>query len=235
MVERTISSDEHRELGRAAGRQQAQEYQGGFNMTQFMSTQALLLFFGTGLIFSLTPGPAVLQVTAQAFRGGFGAAMEAVLGTMAGGALYIAISALGVGALIAASATAFAIIKWLGAAYLILMGVYAIWRAQEAHTEVRKPGGPFRQAFLTQLGNPKAVLFFGAFMPQFLDRHKMLLPQYAEMFVIVMLWEGLVLGLYGWLASHGAKLKAAGSALWRERISGAVFILIGIIFAFAQR
>ena len=197
-----------------------------------MSSQALLLFIGTGLVFSALPGPAVLQVTAQGFRGGFGAAMAAVLGILLGSALYILVTALGLGALIAASATAFAAIKILGAAYLIVMGGLAIWRAGKSETAAA-PGKPFRQALVTQICNPKAILFFGAFMPQFLDRQKALLPQWAEMFAIVMAWEAVVLSAYGWLASHGGQWL--GPVKRREQASGAVFIVIGVIFAAAQR
>lgn len=200
-----------------------------------MPLQNLWLFIGTGLIFSALPGPAVLQVSAQGIRGGFGAAMAAVLGILTGSALYIVVGALGLGALIAASATAFAVIKVAGAAYLILLGIWTIWRARDAGERPGRPGKPFRQALLTQICNPKAVLFFGAFMPQFLDRSQTLWPQYAEMFVIVMMWEALVLGAYGWLASRGGQWMLGGLPERRAQISGAVFIVIGIIFAASQR
>ena len=143
---------------------------------------------------------------------------------------------LGWGRLIAASALAFDIIKWAGAVYLVLLGARTIWRAGAAAPD--RPsllGKPYVQALLTQLGNPKAVLFFGAFLPQFLDPHAPLLPQYGEMFVIIMIGETVILSLYGWLGAQGSRLAAGRFAVWRERFCGAVLIAIGTLFAVTHR
>jgi homoserine/homoserine lactone efflux protein len=201
-----------------------------------MAFNTALLFTGTALIFSFLPGPAVMQVSAQAFRGGFGTAVTAILGILAGNMIYFVITVLGFGALLITSATAFYILRIIGAAYLIGLGAYTIWRARDVHAAANSSGRPFRQALLTQLSNPKAILFLGAFLPQFLDPHKALAPQYAEMLLIIVPVEGLILGGYGFLAAHGARLMGgAASILWRDRISGAVFIAIGVLFAAARR
>jgi homoserine/homoserine lactone efflux protein len=202
-----------------------------------MPLQTLLLFIGAEIIFSASPGPAAMLVSAYGFRGGFQTALAANAGIQSGNAIYIVVSALGLGALIATSALAFDIVKWLGAAYLIFLGARTIWRAQgeTSPTGPRLLGKPYVQALLTQLGNPKAVLFFGAFLPQFLDLHRTLWPQYAEMFAIIMLGETLILGFYGWLGAQGARLAGGRFALWRERISGAVLVAIGAIFAVTHR
>ena len=80
-------------------------------------------------------------------------------------------------------------------------------------------GKPYLQATLTQMGNPKAILFFGAIVPQFLDTHGPLVPQYLVMFVVTFIGESVILTGYGWLASHGGRLAgfatrfgASGSA-----------------------
>jgi homoserine/homoserine lactone efflux protein len=200
-----------------------------------MTLQTLLLFIGAELIFSATPGPAAMLVSAYGFRGGLRAAIAANIGVQTGNAIYIIISAAGLGALMAASALAFTAIKALGAAYLIFLGARTIWRAGREQDQPRPLGTPYRQALLTQLANPKAVLFFGAFLPQFLGPHKMLAPQYAEMFVVIVLGESTILGFYGWLGAEGARLARGRFALWRDRISGAFFIAIGAIFATAHR
>jgi homoserine/homoserine lactone efflux protein len=199
-----------------------------------MAFNTALLFTGMALVFSLLPGPAVLQVSAQAFRGGLGAAAMAILGILTGNLIYFVITMLGFGALIVTSATAFTILRIGGAAYLVGLGAYTIWRAKGTKA-ARTSSRPFRQALLTQLGNPKAILFLGAFLPQFLDPHKALTPQYAEMLLIAMPVEGLILGGYGALAAHGARLMGGVDSLWRDRISGAVFIAIGALFATAHR
>jgi threonine/homoserine/homoserine lactone efflux protein len=94
-------------------------------------------------------------------------------------------------------------------------------------------GKPYIQATQTQMGNPKAILFFGAIVPQFLDTRGSLVPQYLTMFVITFIGESIILTFYGWLASHGARLSSLGHAVWRERISGAVLLALGLLAAVA--
>lgn len=202
-----------------------------------MSTDTLLLFVAMELVYSFTPGPAVLLVSTYGFRKGFGAAMAAVLGIETGNTLYLLISAAGLGALLATSAFAFEIVKWAGAAYLVALGSWTIWRAgkDEANEKPRVLNHPYVQALLTQLGNPKTVLFFGALLPQFLDVHRPLWPQYLIMWAIVAVGETLIVGGYGWIAAHGGRIVHPRFAAWRERASGAVMIFIGAIFATVKR
>ena len=202
-----------------------------------MSTDKLLLFVAMELVYSFTPGPAVLLVSAYGFRKGFGAAMAAVLGIETGNTIYLLISAAGLGALLATSAFAFEIVKWAGAAYLVILGSWTIWRAGKDAPE-EKPrvlSHPYVQALLTQLGNPKTVLFFGALLPQFLDVHRPLWPQYLIMWAIVAAGETIIVGGYAWLAARGGKMVHPRFAAWRERASGAVMIFIGAIFATVRR
>jgi threonine/homoserine/homoserine lactone efflux protein len=92
-------------------------------------------------------------------------------------------------------------------------------------------GRPYVQAVLTQMGNPKAILFFGALVPQFLDTHAPLLPQYGLMFAVTAIGEGIILSGYGLLAAMGGQIAGARHALWRERISGTVLLLLGLFAA----
>ena len=89
-----------------------------------------------------------------------------------------------------------------------LSGRARIWRTGKTENGRPRSAGqrPPLQALLTQLGNPKAVLFFGALLPQFLDLRAPVVPQYAEMFAIIMIGETIILGFYGWLGSQGARL-----------------------------
>lgn len=202
-----------------------------------MSTDKLLLFIAMELVYSFTPGPAVLLVSTYGFRKGFGAAMAAVLGIETGNTIYLLISAAGLGALLATSAFAFEIVKWAGAAYLVMLGSWTIWRAGK-DTPDEKPrvlSHPYVQALLTQLGNPKTVLFFGALLPQFLDVHRPLWPQYLIMWAIVAAGETIIVGAYAWLAARGGEIVHPRFAAWRERASGAVMIFIGVIFATVRR
>jgi homoserine/homoserine lactone efflux protein len=84
---------------------------------------------------------------------------------------------------------------------------------------------------LTQLGNPKAILFFGALVPQFLDTQAPLLPQYLIMFAVTFIGESIILTGYGWLAAAGGRAADARHAIWRERISGVVLTGLGVFAA----
>jgi homoserine/homoserine lactone efflux protein len=202
-----------------------------------VSPRDLLLFAAMEFVFSITPGPAVLLVSAFGFRKGFRAAMAACLGIQAGNTIYLVASAAGLGAILATSAIAFAIVKWAGATYLICLGAWTIWRAgrEPEEQQPRLLSHPFAQALFTQLGNPKAVLFFGALLPQFLDTRAPLLPQYAEMWAIIACGETLIVGGYGWLAARGGHLMRPRFATWRERLSGACLIFVGTLFATVRR
>jgi homoserine/homoserine lactone efflux protein len=202
-----------------------------------MSLQTILLFAAMELVFSITPGPAVLLVSAYGFRKGFPAAFASTLGIQTGNTIYLLISAAGLGALLATSALAFAIVKWAGAAYLVCLGAWTIWRAGKAETEERPRAlsHPYVQALLTQLGNPKSVLFFGALLPQFLDTHRPLWPQYLILWAIVAAGETMILNAYGWIASQGRRIVNPRYAAWRERLSGAMLIFVGAIFASVRR
>lgn len=202
-----------------------------------MNTRTLLVFVAMELVYSFTPGPAVLLVSAYGFRRGFRAAFAAVLGIETGNTIYLLISAAGLGALLATSAFAFGIVKWAGALYLVALGGWTIWRAgKDAPDEKpRVLSHPYAQALLTQLGNPKTVLFFGALLPQFLDVHRPLWPQYLILWAIVAAGETVIVGGYGWIAAQGNRLIHPRFAAWRERASGAMLIAVGAIFASVRR
>ena len=200
-----------------------------------MAWDRLLLFIAAELVFSLTPGPTVMMISAYGFRGGFRDALAAICGTQTGNALWYVASVAGLGAAAIAWPLAFTAIRLAGAAYLVWLGVSEIRASFRAATDAapRLTRGPYVQALLTQLGNPKALLFFAALVPQFLDTSRPLAPQYVLMFLVTFIGESAILGGYGWLAAFGGR-AAAHHAVWRERISGAVLIGLGLMFAVAH-
>ena len=143
-----------------------------------MEAHQLVLFVAAGLLLNLTPGPDVLFIVSSALRSGLKAGIVAAFGITAGCFVHIFAAALGVGALVAASATAFNVLKWIGAAYLLFVGVKLLFsRAAPAMdlvaadaVPVRATGlkGIFFKAFATNALNPKVALFFLAFLPQFI-------------------------------------------------------------------
>lgn len=204
-------------------------------LTTIMDWHRLALFIAAELVFSLTPGPTVIMISAYGFRGGLRAALAAIAGTQTGNAIWYIASVAGLGALMLAWPLAFAALRLLGAGYLIYLGVRE-WRASFDHADMIAPGltrTPYIQALLTQLGNPKALLFFGALVPQFLDTTRPLMPQYILMFLITFIGESIILTGYGWLAAAGGK-HASGHGPWRARISGTVLIGLGLLFALAH-
>lgn len=200
-----------------------------------MAWDRLLLFIAAELVFSLTPGPTVMMISAYGFRGGFRDAVAAICGTQTGNALWYVASVAGLRAAVAAWPLAFTGIRLAGAAYLVWLGASEIRASfrSPADAAPRLTRGPYVQALLTQLGNPKALLFFAALVPQFLDTTRPLAPQYVLMFLVTFIGESAILGGYGWLAAAGGR-GAAGHAVWRERISGVVLIGLGAMFAAAH-
>ena len=185
-------------------------------------------------LFAVTPGPAVLLTGSQAIARGFGAGFAVVLGTQLGNLIYFIVSAAGLGAILMASETAFMIVKYAGAAYLIFLGVRTIRNARKAlepAEEKKVPAWrhPFTLGLLNQLANPKSVLFWGALFPQFVDfQADNLWIQFAILAVTGIVADIIVLSTYAAAATRGRSLLATGMrAVWRERISGGALVIVG--------
>jgi threonine/homoserine/homoserine lactone efflux protein len=199
-----------------------------------LALHGFLLFVGAELIFSLTPGPTVMLISAYGFKGGFRDALAAIAGTQTGNTLWYVICVTGLGALVTASPFVFHVIRLLGAAYLVFLGLSALWKSWHAAAEAQGPrlmGKPYVQATLTQMGNPKAILFFGALVPQFLDTTAPLLTQYVIMYAVTFIGEAIILTGYGALAAIGGRTAGLRHAVWRERISGLVLLSLGVLAA----
>lgn len=196
-------------------------------------------FIALTFVASITPGPAVLLVMAHGLKGGWMSSLKASLGVQAGNGIYLTASALGLGAILAASETLFHAVKWIGAGYLVYLGLKTIRNARAAApTGGREPilARPFQQAAMAQLANPKSVLFFGALMPQFLQLDHALVPQYLAFAAICFVIEMPILAVYGWLAARGRGLfSSPRSIAWRERLSGGALVAVGASIAAVRR
>jgi homoserine/homoserine lactone efflux protein len=202
-----------------------------------MTFETWLLFLIMETALSLSPGPAVFYVVSQGIRA-FPRAVPATLGILSANACYFALSATSLGALIAASARFFTIAKWTGAAYLIYLGIkslrsaaasrsIALTGATPGEREARGGHSPAmdargndrRQIYLgaltLQLSNPKALLFFLALLPQFIDTQRAVAPQMLILAATSMLPECCILLAYGWLA-HGAAHASARFGVTRS-------------------
>ena len=180
-----------------------------------MTFKTWLLFLVMETALSLSPGPAVFYVVSQGMRG-VPRAVPATLGILSANAVYFGLSATSLGALIAASARFFAAAKWLGAAYLVYLGIKSLRAAAASHAVALNAGvaasSDRRQIYLgaltLQLSNPKALLFFLALLPQFIDTHRSVLPQMALLAATSMVPEFCILLSYGWLAHRAAHASA---------------------------
>ncbi len=129
-----------------------------------------LLFLAAAVVLAITPGPGIFYVLARTMAGGRREGIESSLGTFFGGLFHVFAAALGVSAILAASAVAFHTVKYVGAAYLVWLGIRMI-RARHAEMPAQTAApaqGSFRQGILTEALNPKTALFFLSFIPQFI-------------------------------------------------------------------
>lgn len=200
---------------------------------------ALILFAGLAAINIVTPGPGVMLTLTNAIRFSWRDALAGICGVASGTFLVATLSIIGVGALLLASSTAFMILKYAGAAYLIYLGV-KLWRSPPK-AFVERPatrasiGIRFAEGFALQVSNPNAILFFLALFPQFLDGHTgevewaaMLVAGYALLVVAIhSLYAAGARQTRSWLNS------ATGGRLVNQ-ISGAAFILSGFALATAS-
>jgi threonine/homoserine/homoserine lactone efflux protein len=132
------------------------------------------LFLAAAVLLAVTPGPGIFYVLARSLGGGRREGVNSSLGTFVGGMFHVFAAALGVSAILAASAVAFHTVKYAGAAYLVWMGVRMI-RSRNAEKQIGAAGprsGAFRQGIFTEVLNPKTALFFLSFIPQFIVPHR---------------------------------------------------------------
>ena len=197
------------------------------------------IFFTAAGVLAITPGPGIFYVLARTLAGGRREGVESSLGTFVGGLFHVLAAALGVSAILAASALAFRTVKYAGAAYLVWLGIRMI-RARHAEVAV-EPVAParhaFRQGILTEALNPKTALFFLSFIPQFIA------PERGHIF-----WQFAILGAISVFlnttadlivvvlsGSLGRKLKSSARFRSRQRVaSGIGMIGLGAYVALAD-
>jgi threonine/homoserine/homoserine lactone efflux protein len=202
------------------------------------------MFMVMEIVLCLTPGPAVLFVVAQGLRYGAARSLWANLGILSGNAFYFALSATGLGALLLASNELFTAVKWAGAAYLVWLGVTTFLgrgaAVAEAGTGDVAPtvSGPrlLGRGFVLQAANPKALVFFTALLPQFIDPRAPVAMQVLVLGASSVVAEFFVLAAYGAFAGRAGRLARRPSfARATNRIAGALLVGAGAGLALAYR
>ncbi len=193
-----------------------------------------VLFVGTCLVADFTPGPAVLYVLASALRGTVGRGVAASLGILSANVVYFVLSGTSLGVLMLASYSLFSWIRWAGAAYLIFLGGRALFGKTDVLgisdqlPDTRTHPHVLRDGFFLQMSNPKAIVFFSALVPQFIDLHRPVASQVTILGVTSTICEFCVLFLYSVTASavSGFARKPA-FAKWTNRAAGIMLIGAG--------
>lgn len=203
---------------------------------------ALLLFVGAGLLLNVTPGPDLLYILGRSVSQGRSAGVLSALGIGAGCLVHVAGAAFGLSALLLALPRAYDVVRWAGAAYLLVLGLRAL-RSGGTSLEVKavataSPRRVFWQGALTNVLNPKVALFFLAFLPQFADpAHGPIAPQLLLLGAIFAVNGTLVCIVFALFASEvGAWLRRRyGVSRLLDRTTGALFIALGLRLALGER
>jgi threonine/homoserine/homoserine lactone efflux protein len=210
------------------------------DFTVIPSPEVLLPFLVASILVTVIPGADMALITRQVLVGGPRLAQKTVFGNLAGIMVHGLALAVGLSALLVASATAYTVVKLAGAAYLVYLGVQALLASRRPPADVPPPPGAARHAFaqglVSTVLNPKPALFFLTFLPQFVDRDAAVLPQTLTLAAI-----HVVVGLV-WLTAYARLVHRARAVLtaprvkaWLERTTGAVLIAFGLRVAVERR
>jgi threonine/homoserine/homoserine lactone efflux protein len=194
-------------------------------LTFLLAVTALMLF----------PGPNVALITSNSMTHGVRYGLLTVAGTSTAMLIQLAITALGLGAVLAATGPWFAALRWLGAGYLIYLGIQA-WRQPATTLAVAAAPSPqkiFRRAILVSLTNPKTLFFYGAFLPQFISPAHPILPQMAALTAAFLAIALIIDSLWAITAHHARNWLARRAAL-AHRASGTILISAGLTLAFTR-
>lgn len=199
-------------------------------------------FLIAAVLLNLSPGPDMAFMLGQTVRGGARAGCAAMLGIWTGALGHVALAVAGLSAIVAASATAFAVVKWVGVAYLVWLGVQSL-RSRGGLAETVADGPPglwpiYRQGVLIDLLNPKVAIFFLAFLPQFVTPEAG--PAWAQLLLHGVLIIVVAAAIEPPLILLGGRVTAAlrssrRVALWLDRSLGALFLALAARLAFQER
>ena len=209
----------------------------GLRMFILPELNKILLFISAATLLIVIPGPAVLYILTKSIEQGYKAGIVSVLGVAAGGLVHVLAAGIGVSALFVASATAFSALKYVGALYLMYLGIKKI-RSREAFNQTRKGDRKkklpriFSEAMLVNIFNPKTAIFFVAFLPQFTNVEKGGIT--FQIFFLGFIFIALAIisdciyvliagRLFEWVSTNQSYQKM------QKRFSGAIYIMLGIL------
>jgi len=203
---------------------------------------SLMIFIAAAMALLVTPGPAVLYIIARSLEQGRVAGIVSTLGIASASVVHVLFAALGLSALLMQSAVAFTIVKYLGAAYLIYLGLRTLLSKAEAHSvdgiESKSLTRIFSQGFIVNLLNPKTALFFLAFLPQFVSAERgsvtLQIIALGAIFVTLAVFSD---GLYAIIAGSAGSYLSSNLriAKLQKNFAGTMYIALGITAALSGR
>jgi len=212
-------------------------------MVEALGIHELWLFILSGLLLNITPGPDTAYIIGRSIQLGWRGGAAAAIGICCGCLVHVFGAAIGLSALLMASSTAFTVLKWVGAAYLLLTGVQMLLSHSRPLVEQAKDGNEtslsrvFWQGALTNVLNPKVALFFLAFLPQFVaadSGHKTLAFLALG---LIFIFNGTLwcLGVAAFASKAASRLRhSQGVMLWINRVLGGMFVYLGFRVAMLQ-
>ena len=199
-----------------------------------MTVDVWLLYVGTILLFMSTPGPSHLLMISVSMGNGFKRSLATAAGDLSANAIQIVLAGFGLAAIVMSSRYGFEIIKWLGVAYLVWIACKTILasfkdQAKAQTTAKASLSTLWLRGFITSAANPKAVVFFAALFPQFIDPGKPVLVQIFILGTTYIIVDGLFLATYGKAASWIAAKVSDRFKRWIDRVSGAGLIMTAVL------
>jgi len=203
-----------------------------------MTVSTYLIYLAAVTILVITPGPTMLMCASNALNHGPVRAMASAAGALTASLAVMALSALGLGALLAASAEAFTALKVAGAAYLIWLGMRMVRGSAPplADAPAARNGSLFLQGLFVGASNPKALLFFAAFFPQFINPTRPVLPQFVLLSLTFVTLDGAMLATCAAGIGRVAPwLREARVVRWINRVCGGLFTVLGCLLLLSRR
>ncbi|KNZ30670.1 MAG: amino acid transporter [Methylibium sp. NZG] len=205
-------------------------------------SQTLLIFAFIAFVTAATPGPTVLLALSNGSRLGWRGALPGLFGAVLSDFILVGAAALGLGALLAASEFWFSVVKWVGVAYLVWLGI-ALIRSKgslsmpEGPADAKMPSAHtvFMRSFLVAVTNPKGYLFVSAFLPQFIDLTQAQWPQYVVLAIVFAAVDFVVMFGYVVAGAQALRVLRAKGVLWLERFCGGTLLVLAGSLAFYRR
>lgn len=210
-------------------------------LEDFVSIEIWVAFVLAAMVLLIIPGPTIILVISQAIAHGRKAVSPLVVGVTLGDFTAMTLSLLGLGAILSSSAALFSVLKWIGAVYLIYLGI-KLWRSNPEKHEIRLSAtrtseqSLFKSAYIVTALNPKSIAFFIAFLPQFISAQSETFPQFLVLGATFLFLAALNATLYALFAGQLRDTKQnAKVRRWFNRCGGSALIGAGIVTATLQR